>query len=158
MAPQAEAPGRFRDVAARRQPARAAPRVSRGAQAGPAADEGKLPGAARRARGGRVRLGPRARPGAEARGPVVRPTRSEEHTSELQSQSNLVWRLLLEKKKHQTRTTKTNISGNHTMHLINDLFLAPILANNALCATSPTTQTYHPVIHIRFVYHKYTPP
>src|SRR5205085_3751942 len=30
--------------------------------------------------------------------------RSEEHTSELQSQSNLVCRLLLEKKKHTTRT------------------------------------------------------
>src|SRR2546430_5505499 len=29
--------------------------------------------------------------------------RSEEHTSELQSQSNLVCRLLLEKKKHRTR-------------------------------------------------------
>src|SRR2546427_6138230 len=34
---------------------------------------------------------------------LVRGTRSEEHTSELQSQSNLVCRLLLEKKK--TRTT-----------------------------------------------------
>src|SRR2546430_8854396 len=31
-------------------------------------------------------------------------SRSEEHTSELQSQSNLVCRLLLEKKKIQTRT------------------------------------------------------
>src|SRR2546430_8131229 len=30
------------------------------------------------------------------------PERSEEHTSELQSQSNLVCRLLLEKKKNQT--------------------------------------------------------
>src|SRR2546430_11349580 len=30
--------------------------------------------------------------------------RSEEHTSELQSQSNLVCRLLLEKKKNRTRT------------------------------------------------------
>src|SRR2546427_5674560 len=30
---------------------------------------------------------------------LARPTRSEEHTSELQSQSNLVCRLLLEKKK-----------------------------------------------------------
>src|SRR2546427_6938859 len=30
-------------------------------------------------------------------------TRSEEHTSELQSQSNLVCRLLLEKKKHRSR-------------------------------------------------------
>src|SRR5205085_11067217 len=31
-------------------------------------------------------------------------TRSEEHTSELQSQSNLVCRLLLEKKKNNTKT------------------------------------------------------
>src|SRR5688572_32608954 len=31
------------------------------------------------------------------------PTRSEEHTSELQSQSNLVCRLLLEKKKQTTK-------------------------------------------------------
>src|SRR3989475_4536358 len=31
------------------------------------------------------------------------PSRSEEHTSELQSQSNLVCRLLLEKKKKQTQ-------------------------------------------------------
>src|SRR2546430_10271734 len=38
---------------------------------------------------------------ANAEYPAVpgRPTRSEEHTSELQSQSNLVCRLLLEKKK-----------------------------------------------------------
>src|SRR2546427_5669116 len=35
--------------------------------------------------------------------PVIRElVRSEEHTSELQSQSNLVCRLLLEKKKHHT--------------------------------------------------------
>src|SRR2546430_8943728 len=33
------------------------------------------------------------------------PTRSEEHTSELQSQSNLVCRLLLEKKKKTINTT-----------------------------------------------------
>src|SRR2546430_10589950 len=33
--------------------------------------------------------------------------RSEEHTSELQSQSNLVCRLLLEKKKNSTHTTLT---------------------------------------------------
>src|SRR2546430_10022362 len=33
-----------------------------------------------------------------------RPTRSEEHTSELQSQSNLVCRLLLEKKKSKNYT------------------------------------------------------
>src|SRR5438132_2799974 len=45
---------------------------------------------------------PRARPGA----PVVAPAaRSEEHTSELQSHSDLVCRLLLEKKKQQSATT-----------------------------------------------------
>src|SRR6266478_7037659 len=35
--------------------------------------------------------------------------RSEEHTSELQSQSNLVCRLLLEKKKKNIKTTETQI-------------------------------------------------
>src|SRR2546430_8866977 len=52
------------------------------------------PGAARaRAVPGSVHRRCRARPGA---------WRSEEHTSELQSQSNLVCRLLLEKKKQTT--------------------------------------------------------
>src|SRR5688572_32487472 len=37
------------------------------------------------------------------------PARSEEHTSELQSQSNLVCRLLLEKKKKKKTTTKKQI-------------------------------------------------
>src|SRR5688572_32252759 len=36
--------------------------------------------------------------------------RSEEHTSELQSQSNLVCRLLLEKKKKKVRYSKSNTS------------------------------------------------
>src|SRR5688572_32107164 len=36
---------------------------------------------------------------ADPRGSFAKPARSEEHTSELQSQSNLVCRLLLEKKK-----------------------------------------------------------
>src|SRR2546427_4152961 len=46
---------------------------------------------------------PPARPAAccRSRGRGSRPARSEEHTSELQSQSNLVCRLLLEKKKKQ---------------------------------------------------------
>src|SRR5688572_32717993 len=39
--------------------------------------------------------------------PSRTPTRSEEHTSELQSQSNLVCRLLLEKKKKQHNTKNT---------------------------------------------------
>src|SRR2546427_9294202 len=37
--------------------------------------------------------------------PVLRLHRSEEHTSELQSQSNLVCRLLLEKKKKKMKNT-----------------------------------------------------
>src|SRR5688572_31372822 len=41
--------------------------------------------------------------GADRRG-----RRSEEHTSELQSQSNLVCRLLLEKKKKKYQTTQIN--------------------------------------------------
>src|SRR5688572_31703191 len=42
---------------------------------------------------------------------VVAHSRSEEHTSELQSQSNLVCRLLLEKKKKKKH--KTAYSSNH---------------------------------------------
>src|SRR2546427_1901549 len=44
-----------------------------------------------------------------ALGPVV-VHRSEEHTSELQSQSNLVCRLLLEKKKKNSNITRESIS------------------------------------------------
>src|SRR3982751_7125820 len=42
--------------------------------------------------------------------------RSEEHTSELQSRSDLVCRLLLEKKKHRKRTTKTCANALATTH------------------------------------------
>src|SRR5688572_31218795 len=40
------------------------------------------------------------------------PARSEEHTSELQSQSNLVCRLLLEKKKKKKKRKKNRIKKN----------------------------------------------
>src|SRR2546428_2842703 len=40
--------------------------------------------------------------------------RSEEHTSELQSRSDLVCRLLLEKKKTKTNTTKENSTNSRT--------------------------------------------
>src|SRR2546430_6433523 len=43
--------------------------------------------------------------GCSASGSLRRHTRSEEHTSELQSQSNLVCRLLLEKKKNKKLTS-----------------------------------------------------
>src|SRR2546430_12228169 len=46
-------------------------------------------------------------PGRPARDDGWCGTRSEEHTSELQSQSNLVCRLLLEKKKKQTPSRQT---------------------------------------------------
>src|SRR2546430_9518692 len=44
-----------------------------------------------------------AAPGLGRDSPLLAGVRSEEHTSELQSQSNLVCRLLLEKKKKTTR-------------------------------------------------------
>src|SRR2546427_1707938 len=44
---------------------------------------------------------------------ALRESRSEEHTSELQSQSNLVCRLLLEKKKTRRRTTKNSSNQLH---------------------------------------------
>src|SRR5438270_10415059 len=47
---------------------------------------------------------------ARARRRRSRSARSEEHTSELQSQSNLVCRLLLEKKKQQKSFSQTYLS------------------------------------------------
>src|SRR2546427_8278721 len=44
---------------------------------------------------------------------AVIPQRSEEHTSELQSQSNLVCRLLLEKKKKQHPESPLHSSGTY---------------------------------------------
>src|SRR2546430_11869182 len=46
--------------------------------------------------------------------------RSEEHTSELQSQSNLVCRLLLEKKKKQQITSSTQLSSALITHHSNE--------------------------------------
>src|SRR2546430_10687733 len=44
--------------------------------------------------------------------------RSEEHTSELQSQSNLVCRLLLEKKKHDTCAVRPSINTETQRHTL----------------------------------------
>src|SRR2546427_8469010 len=49
--------------------------------------------------------------GGTWRSPLTQ-TRSEEHTSELQSQSNLVCRLLLEKKKNAPYTTEDREKGD----------------------------------------------
>src|SRR2546427_4270963 len=48
------------------------------------------------------------------------PTRSEEHTSELQSQSNLVCRLLLEKKKHFSASRVKGVLLVSTVHLAHE--------------------------------------
>src|SRR2546430_3955967 len=52
--------------------------------------------------------------GPEARLDGLRERRSEEHTSELQSQSNLVCRLLLEKKKKEYTRIGSNIIRSET--------------------------------------------
>src|SRR2546430_8111857 len=68
-----------------------------------------------RRRGGRVvatRAPPGTRPTPPGDGPAA--LRSEEHTSELQSQSNLVCRLLLEKKKKQQKLRYLQYSEDDT--------------------------------------------
>src|SRR2546430_9834396 len=50
------------------------------------------------------------------RGDVFQSIRSEEHTSELQSQSNLVCRLLLEKKKNNKRLTLSLLISHNSRH------------------------------------------
>src|SRR2546430_12040708 len=62
-----------------------------------------------------------------------RPTRSEEHTSELQSQSNLVCRLLLEKKNNKQFVDKSDpetTNSYHTRHTLSDLHLTHYLLRN----------------------------
>src|SRR2546430_13592368 len=98
-----------------------------------AANQGRGPGGrsagpARPCRRGTATARPRARPAAGGEPPAHRwgrwclpraanrsCRRSEEHTSELQSQSNLVCRLLLEKKKKNE--VKTNIYEGGTIRL-----------------------------------------
>src|SRR2546430_9060988 len=78
----------FRSRGARDPGRRAAARRGRRPLRGPADRGGRGRGRGHGARGGRV-----------DRGRVRGTARSEKHTSELQSQSNIVCRLLLEKKK-----------------------------------------------------------
>src|SRR2546430_11007894 len=53
---------------------------------------------------------------ARSRSRICRVRRSEEHTSELQSQSNLVCRLLLEKKKNHIVATICKREASFTMY------------------------------------------
>src|SRR5437588_4907359 len=69
----------------------------------------------RRSRWRGVRLGRRADAGRQAHGQHLAgqlPCRSEEHTSELQSHSDLVCRLLLEKKKKKQNRNSRYITSN----------------------------------------------
>src|SRR2546430_5720575 len=51
--------------------------------------------------------------GKDRTGEKLHVVRSEEHTSELQSQSNLVCRLLLEKKKHRQGPPRSDALSHH---------------------------------------------
>src|SRR2546430_3729324 len=62
--------------------------------------------------------------------------RSEEHTSELQSQSNLVCRLLLEKKKNCTINRQTGTTTRESLRLISMLTSERVIIH--CCALSRT--------------------
>src|SRR5438034_1960328 len=76
-----------------------------GDRAGRAGEPGQLLYGAPQQCGERVGVGRAGRHGRQGVGEQHLQVRSEEHTSELQSHSDLVCRLLLEKKKKQTTTT-----------------------------------------------------
>src|SRR5205085_3638937 len=95
--------------------------LGRGRHQHRAAPEGRL-----RRRGADAELGggdEPAAPGCDAaRRRVARagPARSEEHTSELQSQSNLVCRLLLEKKKKINQTNQKGGMDDMLMAILHE--------------------------------------
>src|SRR2546430_2950554 len=68
--------------------------------------------------------------------------RSEEHTSELQSQSNLVCRLLLEKKKKTTQRTHQMTSRLPRYHDAGEL-LAVKLSLHVSCSVATNTGVRH---------------
>src|SRR2546430_5357185 len=75
-----------------------------------------------------------ATPAAGSRARSRAPARSEEHTSELQSQSNLVCRLLLEKKK--TRISRPAVEST-SWFLLRHSFRAVTVAATLVCVPSP---------------------
>src|SRR2546430_5550321 len=76
--------------------------------------------------------------------------RSEEHTSELQSQSNLVCRLLLEKKKRHTTTpspepaSRIIISSLHWVTILKPLTLISTTPDFAIQLVSPYSMVTFP--------------
>src|SRR5256886_13284004 len=86
------------------------------------------PGRARRDRASTSRRGRRRRSrasGTHRRARDTTPSRSEEHTSELQSQSNLVCRLLLEKK-NNANYTETRLRMLARLHLFYPLLAVSV--------------------------------
>src|SRR2546430_11204404 len=86
-------------------------------------------------------------PRADAAASAPSRTRSEEHTSELQSQSNLVCRLLLEKKKTNqavtiTQPNQTGSAPHHTHHH-DSLSPSPRQSQTALAITLHTLSRTH---------------
>src|SRR2546430_3155895 len=82
---------------------------------------------------------------------IPRASRSEEHTSELQSQSNLVCRLLLENKKRNSNSFNLPT----TLHLPTTMLTANsnITPHNSppgssLCLVTSKTQTYTDIGHL----------
>src|SRR2546430_6756545 len=65
------------------------------------------------------------------------PTRSEEHTSELQSQSNLVCRLLLEKKKIHEHANDPGKAVAHESVRLTEELRTPVLLPATLELTGP---------------------
>src|SRR2546430_13213744 len=76
----------------------------------------------------------------------VSQARSEEHTSELQSQSNIVCRLLLEERKY-TEPTWASFPTTTSTCFPNSIFAAPQPISSASCRASYTsTSPYHPTL------------
>src|SRR2546430_3399413 len=69
-------------------------------------------------------------------------SRSEEHTSELQSQSNLVCRLLLEKKKKQNHTVLRLVSLVSVGHDYQAIDLLPAQHDRAVPVSYPPRSAY----------------
>src|SRR2546430_9687028 len=74
--------------------------------------------------------------------------RSEEHTSELQSQSNLVCRLLLEKKKKKARRRNTRLIRRNTVKQMSTEMYKSARALEIHCTFTVTTDSAHMCISI----------
>src|SRR2546430_12096699 len=78
--------------------------------------------------------------------------RSEEHTSELQSQSNLVCRLLLEKKKIQMKTTSTRSCCYFSHDTLIHMFFIPLRYKQCMQGQPSHLRGWsHDVMRVHFI-------